>query len=224
MLLTANGGDGNDVLIGSAGNDTLTGGAGDDVLIGNGGTGHPRRRNRQQRPHPDQQRCVRQLAGRGCCPAGASSWRRASSRRATATARCRLPIRRQASSRSSRCRTPPDATKALESTHEHRNQHFETGRSWSRSPCDAAASPGRRRRSRTDQASAGNGQDRRTGDAPVRQGSRAQGARLSDRLVAARPVRPCPPSRSCAMAGSWWSPRPPRTRSWFSRRWRPGPP
>ena len=37
MLLTANGGDGDDVLIGSAGNDTLTGGAGDDVLIGGGG-------------------------------------------------------------------------------------------------------------------------------------------------------------------------------------------
>jgi Ca2+-binding RTX toxin-like protein len=37
MLFTANGGDGDDVLIGSAGNDTLLGGAGDDVLIGGGG-------------------------------------------------------------------------------------------------------------------------------------------------------------------------------------------
>jgi Ca2+-binding RTX toxin-like protein len=37
MLLTANGGDGADVLIGSAGNDTLNGGAGDDIL--NGGPG-----------------------------------------------------------------------------------------------------------------------------------------------------------------------------------------
>ena len=37
MQLTADGGDGADVLIGSAGNDTLLGGAGDDVLIGNGG-------------------------------------------------------------------------------------------------------------------------------------------------------------------------------------------
>ena len=37
MLLTANGGDGDDVLIGSAGNDILTGGNGDDVLIGGGG-------------------------------------------------------------------------------------------------------------------------------------------------------------------------------------------
>jgi len=37
MQLTANGGDGNDVLVGSTGNDVLTGGAGDDVLIGNGG-------------------------------------------------------------------------------------------------------------------------------------------------------------------------------------------
>jgi Ca2+-binding RTX toxin-like protein len=37
MQLVANGGDGDDVLIGSRGNDTLNGGAGDDVLIGNGG-------------------------------------------------------------------------------------------------------------------------------------------------------------------------------------------
>jgi Ca2+-binding RTX toxin-like protein len=37
MLFTGNGGDGDDVLVGSAGNDTLTGGAGDDVLIGGGG-------------------------------------------------------------------------------------------------------------------------------------------------------------------------------------------
>jgi Ca2+-binding RTX toxin-like protein len=37
MQLIANGGDGDDILIGSRGNDTLTGGAGDDILIGNGG-------------------------------------------------------------------------------------------------------------------------------------------------------------------------------------------
>jgi Ca2+-binding RTX toxin-like protein len=37
MQLTANGGNGDDILIGSAGNDTLTGGAGDDTLVGNGG-------------------------------------------------------------------------------------------------------------------------------------------------------------------------------------------
>ena len=37
MSLTANGGDGADVLIGSAGNDILNGGAGDDVLIGGPG-------------------------------------------------------------------------------------------------------------------------------------------------------------------------------------------
>ena len=36
IQLTANGGDGDDVLVGGAGNDTLTGGAGDDVLIGGG--------------------------------------------------------------------------------------------------------------------------------------------------------------------------------------------
>ena len=37
MQLVADGGDGADILIGSAGNDTLLGGNGDDVLIGNGG-------------------------------------------------------------------------------------------------------------------------------------------------------------------------------------------
>jgi Ca2+-binding RTX toxin-like protein len=47
ILLTADGGDGNDVLIGSQGNDTLLGGNGNDVLIGgpgldilNGGPGN----------------------------------------------------------------------------------------------------------------------------------------------------------------------------------------
>ena len=38
MQLTENGGDGGDVLIGSAGNDILNGDAGDDILIGGGGT------------------------------------------------------------------------------------------------------------------------------------------------------------------------------------------
>jgi Ca2+-binding RTX toxin-like protein len=38
VQVTANGGDGDDVLIGSPGNDTLTGGAGDDVLLGGAGT------------------------------------------------------------------------------------------------------------------------------------------------------------------------------------------
>ena len=37
MQLTANGGNGDDILIGSAGNDTLHGDAGDDMLIGGGG-------------------------------------------------------------------------------------------------------------------------------------------------------------------------------------------
>jgi Ca2+-binding RTX toxin-like protein len=37
MQVTENGGDGDDVLIGSPGNDVLSGGAGDDVLIGGGG-------------------------------------------------------------------------------------------------------------------------------------------------------------------------------------------
>ena len=38
IQLTADGGDGDDVLIGGAGNDTLLGGAGDDVLIGGPGS------------------------------------------------------------------------------------------------------------------------------------------------------------------------------------------
>ena len=37
MLLTGDGGDGDDVLVGSPGNDTLLGGAGDDVLVGGAG-------------------------------------------------------------------------------------------------------------------------------------------------------------------------------------------
>jgi Ca2+-binding RTX toxin-like protein len=37
MQLVADGGEGADVLVGSAGNDTLLGGNGDDVLLGNGG-------------------------------------------------------------------------------------------------------------------------------------------------------------------------------------------
>jgi Ca2+-binding RTX toxin-like protein len=37
ILFTADGGDGDDVLIGGAGNDTLLGGDGDDVLIGGPG-------------------------------------------------------------------------------------------------------------------------------------------------------------------------------------------
>jgi Ca2+-binding RTX toxin-like protein len=37
IQFTADGGTGDDILIGSAGNDTLLGGDGDDVLIGNGG-------------------------------------------------------------------------------------------------------------------------------------------------------------------------------------------
>jgi Ca2+-binding RTX toxin-like protein len=50
IQLTADGGDGNDVLIGTAGNDTLLGGAGDDILNGLGGAGRPRWRDRRQRP------------------------------------------------------------------------------------------------------------------------------------------------------------------------------
>ena len=34
--MNLNGGNGNDILIGSRGSDTLGGGAGDDILVGNG--------------------------------------------------------------------------------------------------------------------------------------------------------------------------------------------
>jgi hypothetical protein len=40
ISFTADGGTGNDVLVGSAGNDTLLGGDGDDILIGGPGTDH----------------------------------------------------------------------------------------------------------------------------------------------------------------------------------------
>ena len=113
MLLTANGGDGNDVLIGGPGNDTLSGGAGDDILIGgggqdilDGGTGN----NILIQAPVSRGVAVGDGSPAAVPPCWASSWRRASSRRATATARCRLPIRRRASSRCSRSRTPPDAT------------------------------------------------------------------------------------------------------------------
>jgi len=80
ILFTANGGDGNDILIGSPGNDILTGGNGDDVLIGGGGQGRPRRRARQQHrdcirhrrhAHQHRRRCggKRWLGRRGCRPA-----------------------------------------------------------------------------------------------------------------------------------------------------------
>ena len=80
MLLTANGGDGDDVLIGSAGNDTLNGGAGDDVLIG-GRAGHPRRRTGNNidpwqhparwSPHRPADRQGADVAGPECRPARA---------------------------------------------------------------------------------------------------------------------------------------------------------
>ena len=179
IQLTANGGDGDDVLIGSAGNDTLIGGAGDDVLIGGGGQD-------VLDGGPGNNVVIQSLtaAAGQASRCSASSWHRASSRRAMAMARCRLQIRRRTSRRCSRSRTP-DAHAALENANEHRNHSRETSRSRARSPCDAAASPGRCGRCRTDPASAGHRQDWRTGDAPVRQGSRAQGARLSNRLVAA---------------------------------------
>ena len=37
-MLVFDGGDGDDILIGSGGNDVILGGAGDDVLLGGGGT------------------------------------------------------------------------------------------------------------------------------------------------------------------------------------------
>jgi Ca2+-binding RTX toxin-like protein len=92
MLLTANGGDGDDVLVGSPGNDILTGGAGDDVLIG-GGESTPSTAGPATTPSSTVPSATR------TSPCWASSWHRASSRRATATAGRRSPIRRRASRR-----------------------------------------------------------------------------------------------------------------------------
>ncbi len=52
IALTADGGDGDDVLIGGDGNDTLIGGAGRRRPDRRPGPGHPRRRARQQHPDP----------------------------------------------------------------------------------------------------------------------------------------------------------------------------
>ncbi len=53
IQLTANGGDGDDLLIGGADRATLIGGIGDDVLIGNSGADTSRRRAGRQRRHPE---------------------------------------------------------------------------------------------------------------------------------------------------------------------------
>jgi Ca2+-binding RTX toxin-like protein len=70
ILLTANGGDGNDVLIGGNGNDTLTGGAGDDILNGGGGVdildGGPGNNVQIQAP-------VTQAPGSGASPAAGAA-------------------------------------------------------------------------------------------------------------------------------------------------------
>ena len=92
LLLTANGGDGDDILIGGAGNDTLTGGAGDDIL--NGGPG-------QDILDPGPGNNVTIQSAVGTCPptdrgrrrCSASSWHRRLLRLAPAM-QCRLPIRR----------------------------------------------------------------------------------------------------------------------------------
>jgi len=70
ILLTANGGVGNDVLIGGNGNDTLTGGAGDDILNGGGGIdildGGPGNNVQIQAP-------VTQALGSGASPAAGAA-------------------------------------------------------------------------------------------------------------------------------------------------------
>ena len=70
ILLTANGGDGNDVLIGGNGKDTLTGGAGDDILNGGGGVdildGGPGNNVQIQAP-------VTQAPGSGASPAAGAA-------------------------------------------------------------------------------------------------------------------------------------------------------
>ena len=65
--------------------------------------------------------------------------------------------------------------------------------------------------------------DRRAGDAPLRQGARAQGARLQDRLVAAGPNAAARHRGAARWRISCSSPRPARTRCWCSRRWRATP-
>ena len=114
MLLTANGGDGDDVLIGSAGNDTLTGGAGDDVLIGGPGLdildGGPGDNILIQSLTVAPMASSNSTGGTATLPTArtpllspcwAKPWHRASSLPAMDTVGCRWLIRRRASS--SRC-------------------------------------------------------------------------------------------------------------------------
>ena len=197
MQLTANGGDGDDVLIGSAGNDTLIGGAGDDVLIG--GAGHDILDGGPGNNIVIQSATVAPMAS------GNTGDRDASRRRARRQSRSAGPVhgvelrhggrrpRRDADCRSAvePAAAVADAAARLNAT-SPRRAHVSTETDSAR-PADPGLEAlvtllhlqGVAADRRTDQASAGNGQDRRTGDAPVRQGSRAQGARLPDRLVAA---------------------------------------
>ena len=107
MLLTANGGDGDDVLIGSPGNDILTGGTGDDVLIGGGGAGH---RSTAARATTSVFNAATPAPHAAGSPCSASSWRRASSPAGGARAGRRSPIRPRTSRRCWRSRTPEPQT------------------------------------------------------------------------------------------------------------------
>ena len=156
MLLTANGGDGDDVLIGSPGNDTLTGGNGDDVLIGGGGQdildGGPGNNVLLNAATP-------RAACRKCGAARPVHGIELRRRRARARAGRRSPIRPRTSRRCWRSRTPEHEDDEPRST----RMSTETDGATPIDPglealVTLAAFPGRCRRSRTDQASAGNDQ------------------------------------------------------------------
>ena len=180
MQLTADGGDGDDVLIGSAGNDTLLGGAGDDVLIGgpgqdilDGGPGNNILiQSLTAAPPAASAALLGQFMASSFVPAGGPQ----GGTPVADPAANQPPLLAQ-----------PHALIAIESWRTPMSPDpAPAGRSGARGPRDVAASQGCRRRSRSDQASSGNGQDWRTGNAPVRQGPGAQGASLPNRLVAAR--------------------------------------
>ena len=157
MLFTANGGDGDDVLIGSAGNDTLTGGAGDDVLIGGAGLRHPRRRTRQQHPSFNPPRSPRWAAAATPATRDGSRWRarrqprfagpvhgvelRHGGRRPWRDAACRSGVEPAAAVADAAARL--NATSPRRARVSTETDSARSGRSGARSPHDVAAFPGR---------------------------------------------------------------------------------
>ena len=219
MQLTANGGDGDDVLIGSAGNDTLTGGSRRRRADRRSGAGHPRRRTGQQRRHQRRhgpRRCRRSRSAR---PGHGVDLRRAG-RRPGRDADCR-------SGREPAAVAGAAARLNATSPGEHRMSTETDGARPADPGLEALVTL-----LRFQGVAADHGQIRhrlgtdKIGAPEMLRCAKDLGLKarvVADQLVAARHDAACPPSPRCAMAASCCSPRPATTRSWSSRRRRPGP-